>query len=252
MNHCVIIPTYNSGALLEPTVRSVLEKDVTVFLVVDGSTDGSDRCAPALVSEFSNLILLRLDTNQGKGGAVLHGFKAALLRGFTHAVVFDSDGQHEVSDIPKIINLSQNKPEAMIIGVPIFGAEAPSLRVKGRRFGNWWTNLETLWGGIEDSLFGFRVYPVEKSIQTLEKIGEGRRFDFETQLAVRLYWSGVPVVTYPSRVTYLEKAGGGVTHFKYLRDNILLIKTHILLTIKAFFILPRLFRLRAYNKAYRA
>ena len=36
-----------------------------------------------------------------------------------------------------------------------------SLRVKGRRISNWWANLETLWAGIDDSLFGFRVYPIE-------------------------------------------------------------------------------------------
>jgi len=252
VNHCVIIPTYNSGALLEPTVRAVLRKDVTVFLVVDGSTDGSDRCAHVLLSEFSKLILLRLETNEGKGAAVLHGFQAALLRGFTHAVVFDADGQHEVDDIPKMIVLSQTKPEAMIIGVPMFGAEAPLLRVKGRKFGNWWTNLETLWGGIEDSLFGFRIYPIEKSIQVLDSIEGGRRFDFETQLAVRLYWRAVPVVSFPSKVTYLARASGGVTHFKYLRDNILLIKTHILLTMKALLIIPRLLRLRVYNKTYRS
>lgn len=252
MKHCVIIPTYNSGPVLEPTVRSVLEKGFSVFLVVDGSTDGSDRGAQRLLSEFSTLIFLRLETNQGKGSAVLHGFKAARLRGFTHAVVFDSDGQHEAGDILKMIGVSATKPEAMILGVPIFGAEAPWLRVQGRRLGNWWTNLETLWGGIEDSLFGFRIYPIERSMEMLESIRGGRRFDFETQLAVRLYWSGVPAVSFPSKVTYFEKTKGGVTHFNYLRDNALLIRTHLSLSLNALCILPRLIRLRRHNRAYQS
>jgi len=44
--------------------------------------------------------------------------------------------------------------------LPVFDSSAPNLRVKGRRVSNWWANLETLWMGIGDSLFGFRVYPI--------------------------------------------------------------------------------------------
>ncbi|RFC45812.1 MAG: hypothetical protein DVB28_000383 [Verrucomicrobia bacterium] len=251
-SHCVIIPSYNSGALLAPTLHATLAQWAPIFLVVDGSTDASDRCAAALIESGAPLEVLRLEKNQGKGGAVLEALKLASSRGLTHAVIFDSDGQHEAADIPRMIALSKKHPEAMILGVPIFSADAPALRVKGRCFGNWWTNFETLWGGIEDSLFGFRLYPVAESIAVLSAIKGGRRFDFETQLAVRLYWRGVPTLSFPSKVTYPEKTSGGVSHFKYVRDNVLLFWTHFKLSLFAVCILPRLFRLRLKNRAYRA
>jgi glycosyltransferase involved in cell wall biosynthesis len=249
--HCVIIPSYNSGPLLATTLRATLAQWAPVFLVVDGSTDSSERCADALIESGASLEVLRLEKNQGKGGAVFEAFKLARSKGLTHAVVFDSDGQHEAADIPRMIALSKKHPEAMVLGVPIFSEDAPELRVKGRRVGNWWTNFETLWGGIEDSLFGFRIYPIAESIAILSAIEGGRRFDFETQLAVRLYWRGIPSLSFPSKVTYPEKASGGVSHFKYLRDNVLLFWTHFNLSLRAVCMLPRLLELRLKNRAYR-
>jgi glycosyltransferase involved in cell wall biosynthesis len=223
-----------------------------VILVVDGSNDGSDRCAERIALEANTLTILRLSVNHGKGEAVLRGFRAALAGGFTHALVFDADGQHASGDIPKILSLSLRHPEAMVLGIPVFGPDAPALRVNGRKLGNWWTNVETLWGGIEDSLFGFRVYPIQPSIQVLENIRGGRRFDFETQLAVRLYWLGIPAIGFPSAVVYLKKGAGGVSHFHYVRDNVLLVWTHALLCLQALAMLPRLIQLRKYNQKYRS
>jgi hypothetical protein len=143
---------------------------------------------------------------------------------------------------------SLTHPEAMILGMPIFGADAPRHRVLGRRIGNAWTHLETLGGGIGDSLFGFRVYPVAQSLHILRTISGGRRFDFDTQLAVRLYWAGVPPLNLPTRVTYPPKESGGVSHFRYARDNALLSWTHLQLALLALRQLPRLLKLRRRNR----
>ena len=80
---------------------------------------------------------------------------------------------------------SQGDPAAMVLGVPIFDDSAPALRVKGRKVSNFWANLETLWGGVRDSLFGFRVYPVRELRAVMEKNRWSRRFDFDPEVAVR-------------------------------------------------------------------
>ncbi|MEI6714467.1 MAG: glycosyltransferase family 2 protein [Verrucomicrobiota bacterium] len=250
-SHCIIIPSYNSGTLLTPTLRSVLPIGLPTFLVIDGSTDSSERTATSLANDFPNLHVFPLQQNQGKGGAVLIALRLALSRGFSHAVLFDSDGQHDQRDIPSMIRLSRQFPEAMILGSPIFGPDAPAIRVYGRRIANWCTNIESLWGGLGDSLFGFRIYPVDASIRILDGITSGRRFDFETQLAIRLYWNGTPAIQFPTRVVYPEKTSGGVSHFKYLRDNLLLIKTHTALVFKALGMFSRLLNLRKHNTVYR-
>jgi glycosyltransferase involved in cell wall biosynthesis len=246
--HCVIIPSYNSGHLLKATVREVLAYSSTVIVVIDGSTDGSQTDLILLADETPQLHIITLPMNSGKGAAVLKGFEFALQQGFTHAVVFDSDGQHGASDLPRFFAASVKYPEAMILGVPLFGTEAPRLRVNGRLVGNWWTNLETLWGGIHDSLFGFRLYPIIPSLQILNSIRGGRRFDFDTQLAVRLYWLGVPPVNLTTPVYYKKKDAGGVSHFRYFRDNLLLVVIHTRLTLRALTIIPRLIQLRHQNR----
>lgn len=237
---CVIIPSYNSGGLLRDTLLSVLENWRPVIVVLDGSTDGSGDAVRTLAGERNDLHIINRASNGGKGDAVLAALEFAESLGFTHAAVFDADGQHEAADIARFMEASRLHPEAMVLGVPVFGAEAPVERVKGRRIGNWWTNLETLWGGIGDSLFGFRVYPVGPSVKILKGIRGGRRFDFDTQLAVRLYWEGVPPLNLPTRVHYPRREAGGVTHFRYVRDNLLLARVHCRLVLRAALLLPRL------------
>lgn len=169
----------------------------------------------------------------------------------THALVIDADGQHACEDIPKMCTLSKKNPDAMILGTPVFGPDAPAERVNGRRVGNWWSNLNSLGCGIEDSLFGFRIYPFDPTLEILSSIRTARRFDFDTELAIRLVWAGVYPINFPTRVTYPPKSDGGVSHFHYLRDNLLLIATHTRLFFGMLLRLPRLLSLRRKFQARR-
>jgi hypothetical protein len=54
-----------------------------------------------------------------------------------------------------------------------------------------------------------------------------RRFDFDPEAAVRLAWRGVPVRTLPAPVRYFSAAEGGVSHFNYWRDNVLLTSMYL-------------------------
>jgi hypothetical protein len=133
---------------------------------------------------------------------------------------------------------SASHPEAMILGVPEFDASAPAARVRGRRISNWWTNLET-GGEIGDSLFGFRVYPIAPLIAVMRATRWMRRYDFDAEAAVRLCWRGVPAINRPAPVRYFHANEGGVSHFKYGRDNVLLTWMHIRLVLTALLIRPR-------------
>ncbi len=243
-SHLVIIPSFNTGAKLVETVRRALACWQPVWVVLDGSTDGSATALAKMVETENGLRVLPLARNSGKGAAVLHAMVAAGREGFTHALVFDSDGQHSAADIPRFMMASQKNPDAMILGVPYFAADAPASRRHGRRVGNWWANLETFWGGIEDSLFGFRVYPIQESVRILQGTRGARRFDFDTELAVRLFWAGVPPVNLSTPVQYFKPADGGSSHFHYLRDNLLLVRRHTLLVLEMLPQVPRIWKLR--------
>ena len=229
--HLVLIPSFNPGAKVFDTVKAALAAWSPVWVVVDGSTDGTTAGLLALATHEPGLTVLVLPVNRGKGAAVLEGLRAALAQGFSHALTLDSDGQHPASCIVPFMLESQRQPAAMILGRPVFDASAPGLRVKGRKISNWWANLETLWLGIDDSLFGFRVYPIEPLVQVMSGQFWMRRFDFDVEAVVRLCWRGVRPVNLPAPVRYYSAAEGGVSHFKYWRDNLLLTWMHCRLFI---------------------
>jgi glycosyltransferase involved in cell wall biosynthesis len=225
--HLVIIPSYNPGPKVYETVRAARAQWSPVWVVVDGSTDDSPAKLSAMAEHDPDLRVLVLARNRGKGAALLHGLAEARARGFTHALTMDSDGQHPAESIADFMAASIAKPAAMILGKPIFAGDAPRLRVNGRKISNWWANLETLWSGIGDSLFGFRVYPIEPLIDVMQGERWMRRFDFDVEAAVRLIWRGVAAVNLPAAVRYFAPAEGGVSHFNYWRDNALLTWMHL-------------------------
>ncbi len=221
----VLIPSYNTGPILPSTVAAALAQDVPVRVVIDGSTDGSPDLLQPLLAD-PRLKVTRLEKNAGKGSAVLHGTRAALAEGFTHVLCMDADGQHPADMIPKYFELSRRHPEAAVFGRPVFDASAPALRVNGRKVSNFWANLETMGWGIDDSLFGMRLYPAAELVDVFESTCFARRFDFDPEVAVRLAWRGVPILNLPTPVRYLSREEGGVSQFRYLRDNALLTWMH--------------------------
>ncbi|HEU5442811.1 MAG TPA: glycosyltransferase family 2 protein [Steroidobacteraceae bacterium] len=224
--HVVLIPSYNPGRKVFETVRAAREQWNPVWVVVDGSTDGTAAALAAMAQADPGLKVLMRPTNGGKGAAVLEGLEQALRQGLTHALVMDSDGQHPAGRIPAFMQASAARPEAMILGDPLFDASAPAIRVKGRRISNWWANFETLWAGIHDSLCGFRVYPIAALVREMRASIGMRRFDFDVEAAVRLSWRGVPAVNLSAPIRYFSAAEGGVSHFNYWRDNVLLTSMH--------------------------
>jgi len=239
-SHLVLIPSYNTGATVYDTVRAARAQWEPVWVVVDGSDDGTAAGLTQLAASDAGLKVIVLPENRGKGAAVLHGLQAAAQAGFTHALTMDSDGQHPADLIPAFMQASLRQRNAMVLGRPVFGAEAPLLRVRGRRISNWWTNLETLGAGIDDSLYGFRVYPIADLIAVMRRQPWMRRFDFDTEAVVRLAWRGVVPVNLAAPVKYLSAEEGGVSHFRYGRDNVLLTWMHTRLMLEFVLRLPGL------------
>jgi glycosyltransferase involved in cell wall biosynthesis len=222
----VLIPSYNTGAKVFETVRDARRYWNPVWVVVDGSTDGTAERLREMAAADAGLRALVLPSNQGKGAALLHGLRAAARLGFTQALAMDSDGQHPADLIPVFMAAARDNPHALILGKPLFDASAPRLRVLGRKVSNGWANLETLWAGIGDSLYGFRVYPIEPLLQLMDEQRFMRRFDFDVEAAVRLVWRGFKPINIPAPVKYFQAEEGGVSHFNYLRDNALLSWMH--------------------------
>ncbi len=235
----ILIPSYNTGRILRKTVAAVLTSPCPVWVVIDGSTDGSQETLHDLESPANpDFRIISLAPNRGKGAALLHALRLAVDEGFTHVLTMDSDGQHPAARITEFLKISAAHPEAAVFGKPVFDSFAPAIRVNGRKLSNFWANLETLCWGIGDSLFGMRLYPAADLLSVMESTRHARRFDFEPEVAVRLAWRGVPIIKLPTAVRYPAKEDGGISQFRYFRDNRLLIWMHLRLFLGFFARLP--------------
>jgi len=236
--HLLLIPSYNTGGKVLQTVWEAKRAWQPVWVVVDGSTDGTLEALQALAREDPGIRILSLPYNQGKGAAILHGLREASAAGFTHVLTMDADGQHPADRIREFMALSQANPAAQILGVPIFDAKAPRERVYARRIVNWWSNLETLWAGIGDSLFGFRVYPLQPLLEIMEGQPWMRRYDFDSEAAIRLCWRGHDPINQAVPVRYFTPEEGGISHFRYFRDNVVLFFMHVRLLLESLVRMP--------------
>jgi len=101
------------------------------------------------------------------------------------------------------------------------------VRLYGRKLSVALAWIEILGAGIDDPLFGFRVYPIASLRQAFDTTRHARRFDFDHEIAVRMFWAGVPTINKPAPCRYSTKAEGGVSHFHYVRDNLALVWLHV-------------------------
>jgi glycosyltransferase involved in cell wall biosynthesis len=222
---CVVVPVFDHEQALPTLVERLRPSGLACWLVDDGSGPACAATIDKLVAaEPGWLRVERLPANRGKGVAVLAGFRAAQRAGFTHAVQIDADCQHDAADIPRFVAAARVHPGAIVNGVPQYDASVPKVRFYGRYITNVLVWLYTLSLQIRDSMCGFRVYPLAAAVALDETAPVGRRMQFDTDIIVRLHWSGVPVVNLKTPVTYPVD---GVSHFDLLRDNLRMAGLHM-------------------------
>jgi predicted LPLAT superfamily acyltransferase len=232
---CAVIPTHNHYRDLPKVVKALRAHDLTVFLVDDGSSSPAREAVAALHAPEHGVEVFRQAVNGGKGAAVIAGLRHAATVGFTHAVQIDADGQHDLSAIGSLVQTASDNPAALISGRPVYDASIPRGRLVGRWLTHVWVWIETLSLRIADSMCGFRVYPLAATLRVLDHAKVGQRMDFDTEIMVRLFWSGVATFQIPVRVTYPE---GNTSNFRLLRDNWLISRMHTRLVLCMLLHLP--------------
>lgn len=217
MKPCILIPLYNHERTIGATVAQLREFELPCFIIDDGSSPACAATLAALQAQHSTwLSVLHHRKNRGKGAAVVSGLEAAEAGGFTHALQLDADQQHDTRDIPRLLAIARREPTALVMGTAAFDSTVPRVRRWARHLTHFWVRVHTLSRDIEDSMCGFRVYPVAATLAVCRANRIGRRMEFDIEIAVRLQWSATPVLATPTRVTYPP---GGVSHFRVLRDN---------------------------------
>jgi glycosyltransferase involved in cell wall biosynthesis len=226
----IVIPTYNNPLTINAVTNDVLSHGYRLIVVDDGSDTPVASIVP-LQSE--NLIILRHNTNQGKGEAIITGAKEAQKRGFSYFISLDGDGQHLASQIEKICSACDGDDQ-IIIGTRNFEINnVPN----GSKFGRWFSNFWACWDteqSITDSLSGFRLYPTS----ILDLIIRTKRFDWEMEVLVKHAWKGRPIKEV-SIECYYPTPEERVSHFKKFRDTAAIVMVHVKLLPWKFFLKKR-------------
>ncbi|MCF6775310.1 glycosyltransferase family 2 protein [Thiotrichales bacterium 19X7-9] len=234
---CIVVPNYNHSNRLMALFDALSQYNLPCILVDDGSNFITKKIIQQVLQRHHFIELVTLAENSGKGVAVCAGFKRAFEQGFSHALQIDADYQHNVEDIRSFMNLSNQHPNTLISGYPIYDQSAPKSRVYGRKITNFWVAIETLSLDIVESMCGFRIYPLKETMVLLSNITLPQRMAFDIAIIVRLYWQGVPVKFIPTKVIYPTD---GSSHFKVLKDNIKISLTHSRLFFAMLIRLPKL------------
>lgn len=221
-NPCAVIPVFDHEHAVTHVVDALRLAGLPCVLVDDGSGPACAQVLQAL-AQRDGVHLIRLPVNQGKGGAVMAGFQEAAQRGYSHALQVDADGQHDLSDLARFLQLSHQHPEALVCGYPQYDASVPKGRLYARYLTHVWVWINTLSLQIRDSMCGFRIYPLKPVLRLIDAVHLGRRMDFDTEILVRLFWRGQPMLWLPIRVHY---PADGRSHFRLLHDNALISKMH--------------------------
>ncbi len=217
-----VIPVYNHGDAVGAVARNVRAAGLHCILVDDGSCADCAAVLDALATA-PDVTLVRLASNQGKGGAMIAGLRAAAAAGYSHALQIDADGQHDARDIPIFLALAASAPAMVICGIPVYDETVPIGRLLGRYATHVWVWINSLSLAIRDSMCGFRVYPLPIVVRLFDEATLGRRMDFDPEVLVRLHWRGVGILNVPTRVTYPQD---GLSHFRLGLDNWLISKMH--------------------------
>lgn len=223
MNYCLLIPHYNHERQFIAFLPQLVASGLPCIIVDDGSSEQSLVALKAALTQYDNVYFFAQRSNRGKGAVVKAGFVHARALGFTHAIQIDADGQHDVADLPHFIAASRASPEAIICGKPTFDDSAPKARVYGRKVTDVFVAIETLSLKIKDGLCGYRVYPLAAMENILDRFFIGSRMNFDTDMLVKAVWLNIPLTFINTRVIYPEQS---VSHFNYMRDNLLLIRLH--------------------------
>ena len=154
-NVLVVVPALNEAMSISGVLESLLENNLHVVVISDGSVDET-----ADIARKMRVDVLDLSINLGVGGALRAGFQFACRHGFEAIIQVDADGQHPIGHISNLITAANENGADMVIGSRFIQASS-SMSVNGLRRSTMrvlaWSASRAAKTKITDSTSGFRL-----------------------------------------------------------------------------------------------
>lgn len=219
-NILILIPSFKPTKELIKYIDELIQNNYKNIVVVnDGSPDEYNE-----IFEKINLkkecTLLKNEVNMGKGIALKKGFeffkKLNKNNEYIGMITVDSDGQHLVKDIAKIVQQINEKPNSLILGSRDFSKNNVPTKSS---FGNKATSnvFKVLYGTkISDTQTGFRGIPASL-VEDFISIS-GNRFEYETNMLIYCILNKIELIEVPIETVYIDNNTG--TSFRPIHDSI--------------------------------
>jgi glycosyltransferase involved in cell wall biosynthesis len=190
--YAVVIPAYNEAATIRDVARGAMQHVKQVFIVDDGSTDGTAQALEGLPVH-----LIQNPASMGKAASLYRAFHVAMESGAHACVTLDGDGQHSPADIPRLVAAAQDHPDLLVLGARRRQWRlGPFWRIVANRLADFWISWAAGYP-IEDTQSGFRVYPSRLLQVATVKHDKAHGFVFESEILIEAARLGFYSVSLP-------------------------------------------------------
>jgi len=194
MQICVIIPAHNEADKIGSIVGPLVQKNLHVLVIDDGSTDKTKN-----IANNKGAVVICHQEKKGKGSSLQEGFTYALEKGFDGVITMDGDGQHDVGDVDGFIHKAENTPECVVSGNRMSDSkDMPLVRRLTNRVMSFFISVICK-QEIPDTQCGFRFI----SSKILRDIRlSSRDFEIETEVLVQASKKGYKITSVPVKTIY--------------------------------------------------
>ena len=208
-DYLVIVPTYNEITSIGVLLPQLLELNLDILIVDDGSPDGTADACRALGLESGRIVVVERKKKLGLGSAYKAGFKYGEDRGYKYLIEMDADGSHQVSDLLSLMAAIKEKQPDLVIGSRWIAGGAVENWARRRQWLSRSANVYAkllLGGKVKDMTAGFRIYRTEKLIQIDLESVKSEGYCFQIEMTMRMAQIGGDILESP--ITFIERKYG--------------------------------------------
>ncbi len=203
MKIAVVSPAYNEERIINRFLDNISKLKMPLYVVDDGSVDDTYKILSKYKMQGRKCEILRHEVNLGKGAAMKTGAEAAFLDGFEAVVFIDSDGQHDVEELPKFIKKLEEGYD-VVFGKRDFKSRMPFVRLLGNKLASFLISV-LFKIKISDILCGYRAI-TKKAYNKLK--WESLGYEVETEMVIRVAKNGLKYCEVPVSTLYLDAYKG--------------------------------------------
>lgn len=197
MKICVLISIYNEAKTIADIVEKLVAKGLKVFVIDDGSTDGS-----GLIAKDKGATVLRNEQKQGKGFSLNKGFEFIKQLDFDGVILMDGDGQHDVGDVDSFLTAIDISKKQIIVGNRMNNPKGmPFVRLLTNKFMSFIISV-SIGVKIQDTQCGFRYL----SSEIFDEISfDTTGFEIETELLMKAAKKKIEIASVPVKTIYSDE-----------------------------------------------